>query len=73
MTSYLSGKTGVVTSPVVSVKKVGFGARLGDCPDKCPPGYAYDHATNVCVLAPVAPVGPVFPVVMAGKKFGRAW
>jgi hypothetical protein len=73
MTSYLSGKTGVITSPVVSVKKVGFGSRLGNCPDACPPGYSHDPVTNVCILNSVAPVGPVLPVVMAGKKFGRAW
>lgn len=76
MTSYLSGKTGVVASQSVSVKKAGFGVRLGDCPDKCPPGYGYDATANVCVLnsvAPVAPVAPVFPVALAGKKFGRAW
>ena len=72
MTSYLAGKTGVVVSQSVSVKKAGFGTRLG-CPNACPEGYRHDEAMNVCVLNSAMPVGPVLPVVMGGKKFGRAW
>jgi hypothetical protein len=78
MTSYLAGKTGVLASPSVSVKKAAFGTRLGDCPGNpcpenafCPPGYSFDPASNVCVLMPVA--GPVLPVVMAGNQFSRGW
>lgn len=69
MKAYLSGKIGVIEQPSASVVRSSIGMRLGNCPDKCPPGYTYDHVRNVCVLAP-APVGAV---VLAGKNFGKTW